>query len=152
MSSTKQNRVFKTRFSSRNAIDLEFARLDFYKNCQMGVVIKDRRTAKCLWVNIEGEELCFTTDLSARQWESWVRCWVRGYRWEEMRVFCTDEMCLSSVEWGFRVCMFGCEGEWECSGRLSKSEKWNKSWVCVLCLKYDHKSSIRNLISTWLHV
>ena len=23
-----------------------------------------------------------------------------------------DEMCLSSVEWGFGVCMFGCEGEW----------------------------------------
>ena len=122
----------------------------------MGVVIKDRRTAKCLWVNIEGEGLCFTTDLSARQWESWVRFWVRGCRWEEMReLSATNEMRLSTVEWGFadgfsaidEMCLslvewgFGCEGEWECFG----------VWT-LKCLKYDHKSSIRNSISTWLHV
>ena len=33
--------------------------------------------------------------------------------------------------------MFGCEGEWECS------RVWTLKW-----LKYDHKSSIRNSIST----
>ena len=129
----------------------------------MGVVIKDRRTAKCLWVNIEGEGLCFTTDLSARQWESWVRFWVRGRRYEfsivdgfsaanEMRLSpiewgfadgfsAADEMHLSPVEWGFKVCMFGCEGEWECS----------RVWT-LKCLIYDHKSSIKNSISTCLYV
>ena len=36
--------------------------------------------------------------------------------------------------------MFGCEGEFSCSG------------VWTLKCQYDHKSSIRNSISTWIHV
>ena len=124
----------------------------------MRVVIKDRRTTKCLWVNIEGEGLCFTTDLSARQWESWVRFWVRGRRWEKMRVFCRwwvfycrwDALVSDRVRvWGIYVWVWR---KVRVFWTLSDSEKWNKSWVCVLCLKYDHKSSIRNSILTWLHV